>query len=149
MSLEEKIQTELKTALKAGQKETVTTLRTLLAKIKDERIKLRTKRELTEDDVMSVLLTAVKRHKESIGMYEKGSRPDLAEKEKNEIIILQKYLPEQLSEEDIKKAVAETIKETGAESIKDMGKVMGPIMGRLKGMADGKIVQNIVRQLLS
>ncbi len=149
MSLKEKIQAELKTAMKAGQKETVTTLRTLLAKIKDERIKLRTKRELTEDDIMSVLLTAEKRHKESIEMYEKGGRPDLVEKEKKEIIIVQKYLPEQLSEEDIKKAVAEAIKETGAESIKDMGKVMGPVMGRLKGQADGKIVQNIVRQLLS
>ena len=149
MSLEEKIKAELNTALKAGKQDTVTSLRTLLAKIKDERIKLRTKREITDDDVMSVLLTAVKRHKESIEMYEKGGRPELADKEKKEIEMLQKYLPEQLSEEDMEKAVSEVIKETGAESIKDMGKVMGPVMGRLKGKADGKIVQNIVRRLLS
>ena len=149
MSLEEKIQAELKTALKAGEQDTVTSLRTLLAKIKDERIKLRTKREITDDDVMSVLLTAVKRHKESIEMYEKGGRTDLADKEKKEIELLQKYLPEQLSEEDVEKAVSDVIKETGAESIKDMGRVMGPVMGRLKGKADGKIVQNIVRRLLS
>ena len=75
-------------------------LYTTIAKIKDERIKLRTKRELTEDDVMGVLLTAVKRHRESVEMYKKGDRPDLVEKEEKEIALLEKYLPKQLSEDE-------------------------------------------------
>ena len=149
MSLENQIQTDMKSAMKGGQKDTVLTLRTLMAKIKDERIKLRTKRELTEDDVIAVLLTTMKRHNESVKMYKQGNRQDLVEKEEAEIAILQKYLPEQLSEDKVSGIVKEVIKDVGAESIKDLGQVMGPVMGRLKGKADGKLVQNLVRQLLS
>ena len=149
MSLEQQIQADMKKAMKEGQKETVLSLRTLLAKIKDERIKLRTKRELTEDDVLAVLLTAMKRHKESVEMYKKGSRTDLVQQEETEIAILEKYLPKQLAEEEVAAIVKEVIHEVGAESIKDLGRVMGPVMRRLKGQADGKQVQNLVRRFLS
>lgn len=149
MSLEQQIQADMKQAMKGGEKDTVLSLRTLLAKIKDERIRLRTTRELTEDDVMAVLLMMLKRHKESVEMYQQGERPDLVKKEQAEINLLQKYLPQPLSEEEVAEIVKQVIKEVGAESIKDLGRVMGPAMGRLKGKADGKLVQNLVRQLLS
>jgi len=149
MSLEQQIQADMKQAMKSGEKDTVLSLRTLLAKIKDERIRLRATRELTEDDVLAVLLMMLKRHKESVAMYKQGERPDLVKKEQAEISLLQKYLPQQLSEEEVAEIVKQVIEEVGAESIKDLGRVMGPAMGRLKGKADGKLVQNLVRRLLS
>lgn len=149
MPLEEQIQTDLKTAMKSGEKDTVTTLRSLLAQIKDERIKLRTKRETTEDDVIKVVLSAVKKRKEAIELYKQGNREDLVKKEQDELTILQKYLPEQLSEEEITEIIDKIIAEVNASSIKDLGRVMGAAMGQLKGKADGKLVQNLVRQRLT
>ncbi len=149
MPLEEQIQTDLKTAMKSGEKDTVTTLRSLLAQIKDERIKLRTKREMTEDDVIKVVLSAVKKRKEAIELYKQGNREDLVKKEQDELTILQKYLPEQLSEEEITEIIDKIIAEVNASSIKDLGRVMGAAMGQLKGKADGKLVQNLVRQRLT
>ncbi|HGY56223.1 MAG TPA: GatB/YqeY domain-containing protein [Caldithrix abyssi] len=149
MPLEEQIQTDLKTAMKSGEKDTVTTLRSLLAQIKDERIKLRTKREMTEDDVIKVVLSAVKKRKEAIELYKQGNREDLVKKEQDELTILQKYLPEQLSEEKITEIIDKIIAEVNASSIKDLGRVMGAAMGQLKGKADGKLVQNLVRQRLT
>ncbi len=149
MPLEEQIQADLKTAMKSGQKEKVTTLRSLMAQIKDERIKLRTKREMAEEDVVKVVLTAVKKRKEAIELYKQGNREDLVKKEQDELEILQKYLPEQLSEEEIAKIIDKIITEVNASSIKDLGRVMGAAMGQLKGKADGKLVQNLVRQRLT
>ncbi|HID39010.1 MAG TPA: GatB/YqeY domain-containing protein [Calditrichaeota bacterium] len=148
MPLEEQIQADLKTAMKSGRKETVIALRSLLAQIKDERIKLRTRREMTEDDVIKVLLTAVKKRKEAIELYKQGNREDLVKKEQDELKILQNYLPEQLSEEEITNIINKIIIEINASSIKDLGRVMGAAMGQLKGKADGKLVQNLVRQRL-
>jgi len=149
LELEKKINDDLKTAMKSGLKEDVPTYRFLLAQIKDERIKLRPKRELEQDDLIKVISTNVKKRKESAEMYEKGGRSELAEKELSEIVIIEKYLPEQLSEEELKQIVADVITHTSASSIKDMGKVMGAVMGRVKGQADGKAVQNMVRDQLS
>ena len=149
MPLEEQIQIDLKAAMKSGLKEKVTTLRSLLALIKDERIKLRTKRDLTEDDIIQVILSAVKKRKEAIELYKQGKREDLVKKEQDELNILQKYLPEQLSEEKIAEIIDKIITEVNASSIKDLGRVMGAAMGQLKGKADGKLVQNLVRQRLT
>lgn len=149
MSLEEQIQADMKSALKSGHKFELNTLRSLLAQIKDERIRLRPERPLNDDDVLRVAQQAVKKRRESVELYIQGKRMDLAEKEQKEISILQKYLPEQLSEQEISKIVAEVIDQLGATSIRDLGKVMGPLMGRLKGKADGKLVQSIVRNMLS
>ena len=82
-------------------------------------------------------------------MYEQGGRQDLVDKEKAEVELLQSYLPEQMSEEDVKKIVSEIVESSGATDIKDIGKVMGPAMAKLKGKADGKLVQQIARSLLS
>lgn len=147
--LEQKLQEDMRKALKAGQKLELITLRSALAQIKDEWIRLRTEREITDEDVMRVLTLSVKRRKDSIELYKQGNRLDLAEKEENEIRILAAYLPEQLSEDEIRKAVDSAIAKVNAVSMQDMGKIMGSVMGTLKGKADGKIVQNIVRERLS
>ncbi|RMH61434.1 MAG: GatB/YqeY domain-containing protein [Calditrichaeota bacterium] len=136
----------MKNALKSGDKARLNVLRTTLAQLKDERI--RQQRELNDDDVLTVLGRGVKSRKDSVESYKKGGREDLAEKEAFEISVLQSYLPEQMTDEAIRKEVATIIAETGAESIKDMGKVMGQAMARMKGKADGKKVQAIVRQML-
>ena len=147
MSLETKIQNDIKAALKAGQKAKLTTLRTTYSQIKDERIKYR--KELTDEDVIAVLMRGVKSRKDSIEMYKKGDRQDLVEAETAELEIIQSYLPEQMSEADVKKEIVSVIKTSGATDLKDLGKVMGVAMVRLKGKTDGKLVQQIVRSLLS
>jgi uncharacterized protein YqeY len=147
MSLEDKIRSDMNNALKTGQKEKLSTLRTALAQIKDERI--RKKGELTDDDVVIVLTRAVKSRKDSIEMYKQGGRQDLVDRETAEVELLQSYLPEQMSENEITKIVKEIIDSSGASDIKDIGKVMGPAMAKLKGKADGKMVQQIARSLLS
>jgi len=149
MSLELQIQADMKTALKEKKQHQLSTLRTLVAQIKDERIKLRPKREITDEDVLRVVQSAVKKRREAVELYEKGGRPELAQKEREEIAFLQKYLPEQLSEDAIVKVIEEVIAASGASSIKDMGRVMGPVMGRLQGRADGKLVQSLVKERLT
>ncbi len=147
MNLESKIQEDMKAALKAGDRETLQTLRGLLAQIKDERIKKRPN-ELSEEDVLAVIQRAVKRRKESIELYKQGNRQDLVDKEQKEMEILQKYLPQQLSRDEIIAIVNQVIDQVGATSVKDLGKVMGPVMKQVKGRADGKDVQQIVRERL-
>ncbi len=148
MNLESKIQEDMKAALKAGDRETLQTLRGLLAQIKDERIKKRPN-ELSEEDVLAVIQRAVKRRKESIELYKQGNRQDLVDKEQKEMEILQKYLPQQLSRDEIIAIVNQVIEQVGATSVKDLGKVMGPVMKQVKGRADGKEIQQIVRERLS
>jgi len=104
---------------------------------------------LTEEDILGVVISKVKRSKESIASFEKGGREDLVEIEKAEIEILQKYLPEQLSEEETKKIVEEVVAKVGAEGLKDIGRVMTELMPRVKGKADGDLVVKIVKELLS
>jgi uncharacterized protein YqeY len=149
MNLEEQIKNDMTAALRAGSKFELDTLRTVFAQIKDERIRLRPKRELVEEDVVAVLLSAEKKRKEAIELYKQGNRPDLVDKEEKEIVIIRKYLPEQLSEESIREIIDDLIRQAGASSIKELGKVMGLAMTQLKGKADGKIVQNMVRDRLN
>ena len=148
MNLEKKVQEDMKASLKAGDRATLETLRGLLAQIKDERIKYRPK-ELMEENVLAVIQRAVKRRKESIELYTQGKRQDLVEKEQKEMEILQRYLPEQLSRDEIISIVNQIIEQVGANSIKDLGKVMGPVMKKVKGRADGKEIQQMVRERLS
>ena len=147
MGLEDQIRNDMKEALKSGQKERLSTIRTVLAQIKDERIKKRD--DLNEEDVITVLMRAVKSRKDSIDMYRKGGRQDLVDKETAEMEIIQSYLPEQMSEDEVKKIIAEIVDSSGATDMKDIGKIMGPAMAKLKGKADGKLVQQIARSLLS
>lgn len=148
MTLEQKIQQDLKEAMKSGDRFKVDTLRGLIAQIKDERIKLRPK-ELEEKDVLAVLQRAVKRRKEAISLYQQGNRQDLVDKEQKELEIIQQYLPEQMSKDEVLKLIEQAIAEVQAQSIKDMGKVMGNVMKKVQGRADGKEVQQLVRERLT
>ena len=143
----DQLQEELKIAMKAGEKAKMMGLRNIIGKIKATQID---KGEtLTNEESLKILKTAAKQLKESIDQYQKGGRDDLAEKEAFELTLLEKYLPEQLSEEQIRQTVKNIVKNTGAGSMLDMGKVMGATMQELAGSADGKIVQKIVQEELS
>ena len=143
----DQLQEELKIALKAGEKAKTMGLRNIIGKIKAAQID---KGEtLTDEETLKILKTAAKQLKESLDQYRKGGRDDLAEKEAFELTLLEKYLPEQLSEEQIRQIVKNIVKNTGAGSMQDMGKVMGATMQELAGSADGKIVQKIVQEELS
>jgi uncharacterized protein YqeY len=145
--LEQKIKNDLAEAMRGGRKEEVGTLRMVLSQIKNERISLG--HEPEDEEVIKILMSAVKKRKDSIEMFEKGNRADLVEKEQKEISFIARYLPEQMSDEDIAKVVDAVIEQSGAASMKEIGKVMGPVMAQLKGKADGKKVQAIVRERLS
>ena len=143
----DQLQEELKIAMKAGEKAKMMGLRNIIGKIKATQID---KGEtLTNEESLKILKTATKQLKESIDQYQKGGRDDLAEKEAFELTLLEKYLPEQLSEEQIRQTVKNIVKNTGTGSMQDMGMVMGATMQELAGSADGKIVQKIVQEELS
>ena len=141
------LQDELIIAMKAGDKATMTGLRNIIGKLKSSQID---KGEpLTKEETLKILKSTAKQLRESIEQYNKGGRDDLAEKEAFELTLLEKYLPEQLSEEQIRQTVKNIVKNTGAGSMQDMGKVMGTVMKELAGSADGKLVQKIVQEELS
>ena len=146
MSLFKKIQNDMYTAMKAGEKESTNTLRITLAKLKDKQIEKRD--DLTEEEVIKIIQTLVKQRKESIELYVQGGRNELADIEKNEIALLKKYLPQMISENDIKNIVENVIKEVGATSMSDMGKIMPEVMKRGKGLIDGRIAQKFVQESL-
>lgn len=148
MSLEERIESEFKTALKKQEKIKLSTLRMLKADINNLKLEPN-KKALTDGDIIKIIQRQVKQHKDSIEQFEKGKRQDLVEKEKEELEILLGYLPEQLSEEELKKIIAGAIKELEATSKKDMGQVIKSVMERVKGRAEGKAVSQIVSNLLS
>ena len=146
MSLFKKIQNDMYTAMKAGEKESTNTLRITLAKLKDKQIEKRD--VLTEEEVIKIIQTLVKQRKESIELYVQGGRNELADIEKNEIALLKKYLPQMISENDIKNIVETVINEVGATSMSDMGKIMPEVIKRGKGLIDGRIAQKFVQESL-
>jgi len=146
MSLQQKIDDDLKTALKASDTVKVSVLRMAKASIKNKEIDK--KDTLSEDDIRSVFSTLSKRSKESIEQFAKGGREDLVDKERQELSILQTYLPQELTQEELDRIIAEAIRESSAESPKDIGNVMRLVMSRVKGAADGKVVNQRVRALL-
>ena len=146
MVIYEKIQSDMYTAMKAGEKEKASTLRTVLAKLKDKQID--TREPLSEKDEIKVLQMLVKQRKESIDHYQKGGRSELAEAESFELEIINTYLPEMMNEDDVRKLIEKVIEETGAQSMADLGKVMPQIMKQGKGLIDGKTAQRIVSEML-
>jgi len=148
MGLREKINDDLKEAMRSGDKVRLETLRMLRAQILEFE-KSGAGREMNEEDDMKILLSAVKKRKESIEQYEKAGRKELVEKEQRELEIIQHYLPQQMSKEDAEKIITTIIAETGATSAKDFGKVMSAAMKELKGKIDGKIINEIVKQKLA
>ena len=143
----DQLQEELISAMKAGDKPRMTGLRNIIGKLKASQIDKG--EDLTGDESLKILKSAAKQLKESVEQYKKGGRDDLAEKELFELSLLDKYLPEQLSQDEIRTTVKNTIKSTGAESMQEMGKVMGAVMKEMAETADGKLVQQIVQEELN
>lgn len=152
--LKQQIHNSTAEALKAGDHFLVGTLRMLLAAIqnKEKEKKFKEKVEgdaqLTDEEIIDVISSEIKKRNDAIALYKQGNRPELAEREQKEIGALKKYLPAQLSEDEIKKLVQESIALTNAKEMKDMGKVMGDLNPKIKGKADGATVSKIVKELL-
>jgi uncharacterized protein YqeY len=142
-----KLQEEMKAAMKSGDKEKLSTIRMLISEIK--KVQIDSKKELTDEEIISILQKYIKQRKEAYTQYEQAGRKDLAEKELKEIEIVQQFLPPPLSEEELIKIVEETIQEVGASSIKDMGKVVKAVMDKVKGRAEGSLISKIVKEKLS
>jgi len=147
MSLEERIENELKESMKKKDVVKLSTIRMLKAEINNVKLD-KNKKSLDDGEVMKIVQKQVKQHKESIEHFKKGDRLDLVEKEEKELKILMGYLPEQLSDDKLKKMVEEAIRETGATEKKDMGKVMKAVMAKAKGQVDGKKVSQMVSGIL-
>lgn len=146
MSLQQRLDDDLKRAIKSSDKLKTSVLRMVKAAIKNRQVEKQ--RELSEEEIISVILTLSKQRRESIELFSKGGREDLADKEKQEISILQSYLPSQLSQEELDRLIIESIQESSAEGVKDIGKVMRVLMPKVKGTADGKMVNQRVKELL-
>ena len=149
MTLKDNIQEDLKQAMIAKDELRLSTIRMLKSALQYFEIaKGGAGYNATDEDVVEVVDKEIKKRRESIEMFEKGGRQELADKEKTELEILQTYLPKQLSEDEVRTLVDEAIAQTGATTISDMGKVMGTLMPKTKGKADGKMVSSIVREKL-
>lgn len=147
MKFVERIEEDLKEALKAGRKEEVSVLRLILAEVRSGEKEKR--RSLEEGEAVQILRSGVKKRKEAIGLFHKGGRTDLAEKEAAEIKILEGYLPAPLSEDELSALVEEAVAESGASSVRDMGKVIQWVLSRAGGRAEGSEVSRLARARLS
>ena len=144
--MQSRIENDLKAAMKGGDKRRVSTLRLLLAGLKNE--KIQAQRALTDEEVEASLRRAVKQRKDSIEQYAKGGRQDLVDAETEELAILNGYLPKGLSDAEIESTLREVIKEKGLSAQKDVGLAMKELMARHRGRVDGKRAQEIARSLL-
>lgn len=161
--LKETIREDLKAAMKAGESEAKSTIAMLLSSIKNRELEkrgalakegvadsdLEEQSELTDEEIIQVVTTELKKRRESITTYEDAGRTELAEGEKREAETLTKYLPEQMDEQAVAALIKEAIEQTGASSPADMGKVMGPVSQKTKGRFDGKRLSELVREALS
>jgi uncharacterized protein YqeY len=148
MSLLNRLNDDMKQAMKNREKEKLSVLRMLKAALQNEAIKLN-KGELSEDEELTVLSRELKQRKDSLQEFENAGRTDLVEKTKAELEIVQSYMPKPFTEEELLEIIKQTIAEVGASSKADMGKVMGAIMPKVKGKADGSLVNKLVQQQLS
>ena len=147
MPLVDEIQKDMYKAMKEKEKERINALRNIIGKLKYKYIDKRDK--LTEQEEIKVIQSLAKQRRESMEMYKQGGRNDLVETETKELSIIEEYLPQAMSEEEVRRLVRKTVKETGAESMSDLGKVMPLVMKKGAGKVDGKIAQEILRELLS
>jgi uncharacterized protein YqeY len=146
MSIKDMLNQDMKTALKQREKERLSVIRMAKSAILyEEKDRLH---ELDDDEVIEVLSREVKKRKDSMAEYKKLQKNDVVEELRQEISILMKYLPEQMSEDEVEEIVRETISEVGAVSMKDMGTVMSKVMPKVKGRADGRLVSSITKKLL-
>jgi uncharacterized protein YqeY len=149
-SLREQFTADLKTAMKAGEKGKVAAIRLIQSALKDKDIEARGagKGEATPDEILALLQKMIKQRQESIAIYDANSRPELAEGERAEVAVISAYLPQQMSEEEIKAAIEKVIAETGAASVKDMGKVIGSLRAAYAGQMDFAKISPMVKGLL-
>ncbi|WP_249871057.1 GatB/YqeY domain-containing protein [Oceanobacillus saliphilus] len=147
MTLLDRLNQDMKQAMKNKDKEALSVIRMVKASIQNELIKLG-KDTLSEDEDLTILSREVKQRKDSLQEFKAAGREDLVEKLENELVIVQRYLPEQLSEDELSIIIQSTIQEVNATSIKDMGKVMGALMPKVKGKADGSQIKKAVQQQL-
>ena len=142
----DRLQDDIKVAMKARESEKLEALRFLYSEIKN--VGINEGRELTDDDALVVVGRLIKQRQESVEQFKKGGREDLVAREEMGINLYREYLPPQLSVEELKAIVAEAVAETSAAGLKDMGKVMKVLMPRVKGLAEGKVVNEVVREQL-
>ena len=147
MSLEERLVEEMKQAMKSNDKLRLSTIRMIRSALKNKEIELRKK--LEDEDIVKVIQGMVRKGEESVEQFQTGGRMDLVEKEKKEIEILKSFLPQPLSQEEILKIIDQSIQETQASSLKDIGKVMKSVMPKIGGKADGKLINQLVKERLS
>jgi len=146
MNLAERLNEDMKQAMRDGNKFRLQTIRMVRASIKNQEIELR--RPLDDNETLNILSRELKQRRDSLQDFERGGREDLASNVKAEIEIISEYLPRQLTEEEVKVIVLQTMQETGASSKADLGKLMGALMPKVRGIADGKLVNAIVQQSL-
>jgi uncharacterized protein len=146
MGLKIEIQEALKAAMKRGDRLTVSTYRLLLSALHNEEIKSR--RELTTEEINRVVSSLCKQRAEAIDLYRKGGRAELAEKEEAELKVLQRLLPEPLGEDEVRALIKASIEEVGAKNVQDLGKVMKQLMPKVSGRSDGKRVNELAKELL-
>lgn len=147
MSLLDRLNQDMKQAMKNKDKEKLSVIRMVKSSLQNEAIKLGN--VLSEDEELQVLTREMKQRKDSLQEFEKAGRDDLVKNLEHEIVVLNDYMPAQMSEDELKSVIQETIEQTGANSKADMGKVMGAIMPKVRGKADGTMVNRLVQQLLS
>ncbi len=151
MAIKDQIMADLKQAMKDKEQDKLRVLRSIKSKLLEREISERKggEGELSDEQTIEVLMKAAKQRKESIEQFEKGDRNDLAESEKEELEIINSYLPKMLSEEEVRDIAKEKIEELGAENMSDMGQGMGVLMQELKGKAEGSVVSKVVKEELS
>ncbi len=149
MSLQSKVMEQMKTAMKAKDSVALQSLRAIKSALLLAQTESGSKEELSEAEEIKLVQKLVKQRKDSAAIFTEQGRADLAEPELAEVAVIEQFLPEQLSEEEVEKVVVQTIETTGASGMKDMGKVMGIVSKKLSGQADGKTISTIVKKLLS
>ena len=147
MSLKEQLLFDMKEAMKSKDSVKLGTVRSVISAVKNQEID--SKKELNDEEILIIVSREVKKRKEAAALYEKGARPELKDKEIQEMEILKTYLPEQVSEEDLRKRIQEVITETGAEGMKDFGKIMKTLVPEFKGKADNAQIKELANEYLS
>ena len=147
MTLKEQLLSDMKEAMKSQDSVKLGTVRSVISAVKNQEID--SKKELNEEEILILVSREVKKRKEAAALYEKGARPELKDKEIQEMEILKTYLPEQVSEEDLRKRIQEVINETGAQGMKDFGKIMKTLVPELKGKADNAQIKELANEYLS
>ena len=153
MSIKERLNTDMKQALRDREQRTLTCIRMLKSKLLEREVSLRGKHgkdyEISDEEALNVISTYAKQRRDSITSYREGGREDLATEEEAELLVVSRYLPAQLTEDELRELIVSAIAESAAQSIKDLGAVMKIVVPRTKGLADGKLVNQIVRSLLA